>query len=144
MSKVSIVFWSGTGNTEAMANAVAEGVKAAGAEADVIPVSAASVDALKDEKAFALGCPSMGSEQLEESEMEPFMAELEGVIAGKQIALFGSYGWGQQEWMRDWEQRIADAGATVLNGEGITVNGEPDPDTEEACRAAGKALAALV
>ena len=103
MSKVSIVYWSGTGNTQKMAEAVAEGVKEAGAEADLKFVSAATVDELAAEPAFALGCPSMGAEELEDAEMEPFMAELESKISGKKIALFGSYGWGGGEWMRDWE-----------------------------------------
>lgn len=143
MSKVSIVFWSGTGNTAAMAEFIAQGVAEAGGEAVLIPVNEANAEELKNEKAFALGCPSMGSEQLEEMEMEPFMSELENGIAGKQIALFGSYGWGNQEWMRDWEDRVASAGATVVNGEGITVNGAPGADTEDACKAAGRALAGL-
>lgn len=143
MSKVSIVFWSGTGNTAAMAELIAQGVSEAGSEAVLIPVSEANVEELKKEKAFALGCPSMGAEQLEEMEMEPFMCELEGGIAGKQIALFGSYGWGNQEWMRDWEGRIASAGASVVNGEGITVNGAPDSDTQEQCKNVGRALAQL-
>ena len=86
----------------------------------------------------------MGAEQLEEMQMEPFMCELEGVISGKKVVLFGSYGWGNQEWMRDWEDRITAAGATVVNGEGITVNGAPDTETEEACKDAGRALAGLV
>ncbi len=143
MSTVNIVYWSGTGNTEAMANAVAEGVTAAGAEANVIFVSDASVDALKDVKAFALGCPSMGEENLEEAEMEPFMEALDGVISGKQVGLFGSYGWGNQEWMRDWEERITNDGATVVNGEGIAFLGEPDDATNDELKALGSALAGL-
>lgn len=140
MSKVSIVYWSGTGNTQKMAEAVAEGVKEAGAEVDLKFVSAASVDELAAESAFALGCPSMGAEELEDAEMEPFMADLESKISGKKIALFGSYGWGGGEWMRDWEARVQSAGATVVNGEGIIVNGEPDDDTIEELKALGKAL----
>ena len=143
MSKVNVVFWSGTGNTEAMANAVAQGAKSAGAEVDVCMVSAADINALAEEKVIALGCPSMGGEQLEESEMEPFMAELEGKLSGKQVALFGSYGWGNQEWMRDWEERVKSAGATVVNDTGITVNGTPDDSVLEECKALGKTLAGL-
>lgn len=141
MSQVKIIYWSGTGNTEAMANMIAEGVRAAGKEAAVMSVSEVSVADLKDEKVFALGCPSMGAEQLEESEMEPFMCELESEISGKQIVLFGSYGWGDQEWMRDWEKRVQDAGAVVIGGEGVTVNEAPDGEAEEKCKAAGKNLA---
>ena len=144
MGKVNIVYWSGTGNTEAMANYIAQGVQEGGAEAVLLPVGAASVDELKNASAFALGCPSMGAEQLEEMEMEPFMCELENGIAGKQIVLFGSYGWGNQEWMRDWEARIAEAGATVVNGEGIAVNYAPDDAAIETCKDAGRALAGLV
>ncbi len=144
MSKVNIVYWSGTGNTEAMANYIAQGVGEAGAEAVLLPVGAASAEDLKNEKAFALGCPSMGAEQLEETEMEPFMCELEKEIAGKQIVLFGSYGWGNQEWMRDWEARIFAAGATVVDGEGIAANYAPDEEVIEACKDAGRTLAGIV
>ena len=140
MSKVSIVYWSGTGNTQKMAEAVAEGVKEAGAEADLKFVSAATVDELAAEPAFALGCPSMGAEELEDAEMEPFMAELESKISGKKIALFGSYGWGDGQWMRDWEERMNAAGATVVNGEGVIAHGEPDDDIIEELKALGKAL----
>lgn len=143
MSQVNIVFWSGTGNTAAMAEFIAQGVKEAGAEAVLLPVSDADVNDLKDAKAFALGCPSMGAEQLEEMEMEPFMEALEGSISGKKIALFGSYGWGNQEWMRDWEDRIASAGATVVDGEGIAVNGAPGGDEAEQCKTLGRTLAGM-
>ena len=143
MSKVSIVYWSGTGNTAMMAGSIADGVAAAGGEAELITVDQASVDALKDASVIALGCPSMGAEQLEETQMEPFMCELDGVIAGKQIALFGSYGWGNQEWMRDWEDRIVADGATVVNGEGIAVNGTPGPDAEDDLKSLGQTLASL-
>ncbi len=144
MSKVSVVYWSGTGNTEAMANMIAEGVKEAGKEADVLPVSIASVADLQAASAFALGCPSMGVEQLEEAEMEPFMCELESGISGKQVGLFGSYGWGNEEWMRDWEERVGMAGASVVNGEGIAVNGAPGTDAEETLKDLGRTLAGLV
>ena len=96
MGKVSIVYWSGTGNTETMAAAMAEGAKDAGAEVELLTVDKAEAAALSEAKAFALGCPAMGAEELEEGEMEPFMAELDSRIAGKTIALFGSYGWGGQ------------------------------------------------
>ena len=99
MSKISVVFWSQTGNTQAMAEAVADGIKAAGAETELVEVGSASIDMLKDEKAFALGCPAMGAEVLEEAEMEPFVAELEPHVSGKIIGLFGSYGWGGGELM---------------------------------------------
>lgn len=144
MSKVNIVFWSGTGNTAAMAEFIAQGVTAAGKEAVLIPVNEANIADLVSEKAFALGCPSMGAEQLEEMEMEPFMCELESRILGKQIALFGSYGWGNQEWMRDWEDRVNAAGASVVDGEGIAVNGAPGEDAAADCMDLGRTLAGLV
>ena len=140
MSKIIVAYWSQTGNTEAMANAVGEGIVAAGGEADVIPVSVASVDELKNAASFALGCPAMGSEVLEESEMEPFVAEVEAIVAGKKIGLFGSYGWGDGQWMRDWEDRMTAAGATVVNGEGVIAHEAPDDEALEACKNLGKAL----
>lgn len=140
MSKINVVYWSGTGNTQKMAEAVAEGIREAGGEAESVFVSGADVSALAESDCFALGCPSMGTEELEEAEFEPFMSELEGSISGKKIALFGSYGWGNCEWMRDWEERIQKAGATVVNGEGVTVNGEPDDDTIDELKRLGKAL----
>ena len=144
MSKISVVYWSQSGNTAAMAEAVAKGVTDAGKEAEIVFVSSASIDALKSETAFALGCPAMGAEVLEEGEMEPFMAELDSQIAGKTIALFGSYGWGGGEWMRDWESRVVSDGAAVLSGEGIIADNAPDDDVLAECRAAGAKLAALV
>ena len=128
MSSVKIVFWTGTGNTAAMAEAVAQGVKEAGAEAELISVDKVNVAELVQDNAFALGCPSMGAEQLEEGEMEPFMCELDGQISGKKVGLFGSYGWGNQEWMRDWEDRVAKDGATVVNGGGIATKDYPDDE----------------
>ena len=140
MSKIIVAYWSQTGNTEAMANAVGEGIKAAGGEADVVPVSAVSVDELKAASSFALGCPAMGAEVLEESEMEPFVEEVEGFAAGKKIALFGSYGWGDGQWMRDWAERTKKAGA-ILAADPLIVNLSPDADGKAKCRELGKALA---
>ena len=142
MSKIIVAYWSQTGNTEAMANAVGEGIKAAGGEADVVPVSAVSVDELKAASSFALGCPAMGAEVLEESEMEPFVEEVEGFAAGKKIALFGSYGWGDGQWMRDWVQRAQDDGAQLFSEEGLICNETPDDDVQAACRKLGADLAA--
>ncbi len=144
MAKVNIIYWSGTGNTAAMAAAIAEGAKEAGAEANLIPAETASADDVKDAKAVALGCPSMGAEQLEETIMEPLMEELDGNISGKTVVLFGSYGWGSGDWMRDWEDRVGSDGAQVWNGEGIIANNAPDEEALDNCRAAGKDLAGLV
>lgn len=141
MSDINVIYWSGTGNTEMMANAVAEGINAAGGNAVVLDVASASADALKDAKAFALGCPAMGSEQLEEGDMEPFVEEVEKFAAGKTIGLFGSYDWGDGEWMRKWVDRMTAAGATVVNGEGVIANLTPDDDAAAECKALGAALA---
>ena len=138
---VSVVYWSGTGNTQAMAEAVAEGIRDGGADAVLMEVGNADAAALAEEKAFALGCPSMGAEQLEESEMEPFVEALEPLVSGKTILLFGSYGWGDGEWMRDWADRMKNAGAVLIRGEGIIANEAPDDEALEECRAAGKELA---
>ena len=143
MSKVNVVFWSQSGNTESMANAVGAGVTEAGGEANVVYVGDASIDELKSAKAFALGCPAMGAEVLEEGEMEPFVADLEGFVSGKTIGLFGSYGWGDGQWMRDWVARMTAAGATVVNGEGVICQDAPDGAAEAECKELGKALAAI-
>ncbi len=114
MDKIYVVFWTQSGNTQAMAQAVAEGITAAGKTPELVFVSEISADALKDEASFALGCPAMGAEVLEESEMEPFVMAVETFAKGKKIALFGSYGWGDGQWMRDWTERMQSAGAENL------------------------------
>ena len=121
MDKIYVVFWTQGGNTQAMAEAIGEGIREAGKEAEVVFVTGANLDELKAAPKFALGCPAMGAEVLEESEMEPFVCDVEGFASGKKIALFGSYGWGDGQWMRDWVDRMSSAGANVLNGEGVTV-----------------------
>ena len=141
MSEIVVVYWSGTGNTEAMAGFVGQGIKEGGKEAKVVSVSDITPDALKDCPVFALGCPSMGSEQLEEAEMEPFIEEIESLVSGKTILLFGSYGWGDGEWMRDWAERMKNAGAVLLREEGIITNDAPEDDMLEELKAAGQELA---
>ena len=138
---ISVVYWSGTGNTQAMAEAIGEGIESAGAQANVISVDQANVDVLAEEDVFALGCSAMGAEELEESEMEPFVAELEGKVSGKKILLFGSYGWGDGEWMRSWVERMTAAGAEMAEPEGVIANETPGSDDLDACKAAGAKLA---
>lgn len=142
MGKISVVYWSQSGNTREMAEAVARGIIAAGGETEVVDVSSVSIDELKGENAFAMGCPAMGAEVLEESEMDPFVTEVEGFANGKKIALFGSYGWGDGQWMRDWVDRMNAAGANVLNGEGLICQETPDDAALADCEALGKQLAA--
>lgn len=138
--KAAVIYWSMSGNTEAMAAAVAEGAKAAGLEVDLKHVGEISADEALGYDVLALGCPAMGAEVLEEGEFEPFFAELEGRISGKKVALFGSYGWGDGQWMRDWQARTEDAGADLAGGEGLMVHEAPGEDELAACRALGGAL----
>ena len=113
MSKIAVVYWSGTGNTEAMAGAVAAGARAAGAEAELIAASDFNAGRVANYDAIAFGCPAMGSEQLEEYEFEPMFDECKSALRGKRIALFGSYGWGDGEWMRSWEAAARGCGAEL-------------------------------
>lgn len=139
MSKIAVVFWSGTGNTEAMADAVVEGIVSAGAEAVKYTAGEFNSDMVKDFDAIAFGCPSMGSEQLEDSEFEPMFNECESQLQGKKIALFGSYGWGDGEWMRNWQATCENDGAELVT-EPVICNDAPDNDAVEALHALGKAL----
>lgn len=141
MKKVAVVYWSGTGNTEAMANAVMEGIEQSGGRGTLFTASEFDKNLLAGFDAVAFGCPSMGSEQLEESEFEPMFAACESALSGKTIALFGSYGWGDGEWMRDWEGRCGVAGAH-LACESVICNDAPDEETLSACRGMGAILAA--
>lgn len=141
MNEIIVAFWSGTGNTEAMANAIGKGIEAAGSSAKVVSMEDISPEELKKCSTFALGSPAMGAEELEDTIVEPFVAEVERFAAGKNIALFGSYDWGDGEWMRAWADRMKDAGANIINDEGLICNLEPDEAGKAACEALGKALA---
>ena len=139
MKKIAVVFWSGTGNTEAMASAVADGAKAKGADVTVFTASQFNASKLDAFDAVAFGCPAMGAEVLEESEFAPMFEDCKAKLSGKKIALFGSYGWGDGEWMRSWEKDCDDAGINLVC-ESIICQEAPDGDTLEACRAMGKLL----
>lgn len=143
MSKIIVAYWTQTGNTLAMAEAIGRGITEAGKEAEVAEISSVSLDDLKAAECFALGCPAMGAEVLEEGEMEPFVEAVEGFAAGKKIALFGSYGWGDGQWMRDWEERMTGAGASLIGGEGVICQEAPDGEAIEACVSLGKQMAAV-
>ncbi|MDD7769692.1 flavodoxin [Suipraeoptans intestinalis] len=138
---IPVVYWSGTGNTEKMAEAIAAGIREGGAEATVLGIDAISPEELAGNAVFALGCPAMGEEVLEEGEMEPFVEALEGKVSGKKILLFGSYDWGDGEWMRSWEERMKNAGAVLSGDAGVIANMEPDQEAIDLCKSAGKALA---
>ena len=132
--KTAVIYWSGTGNTEQMAKAVAEG-----AGAELFNVSEFNGN-ISDYERIAFGCPSMGAEELEESEFEPFFAGVEASLSGKTVALFGSYGWGDGEWMRNWVERVKNNGGTVVGGEGLIVNETPDDNALADCKALGESL----
>lgn len=138
MSNVAVVFWSGTGNTEAMADLVAEGVQSAGGEASVIQATEFSVEELDAYDAFAFGCPAMGAEELESEEFEPMWNAVEPVLPGRKVALFGSYDWAEGEWMDLWRERAEAAGVTV--SETVIAKDYPDEEASDACRALGAAL----
>ncbi|MGO5358993.1 flavodoxin [Anaerofustis sp. LCP19S3_F7] len=139
MSKVAVVYWSGTGNTEMMAQMVEAGIVEAGGSASVMTSAEFNSDMIDEFDAIAFGCHSMGSEQLEESEFEPMFREVEDKLSGKKIALFGSYGWGDGEWMRNWEDECSSDGATMAH-ESVICCGAPDDSANEDLKALGKAL----
>ena len=136
MDKAVLVFWSGTGNTEAMAESIAKGAGEAGAELQVLQVSDTDAKQVSVYGNILLGCPAMGAEVLEESEFEPFFTELEPMLAGKRVALFGSFGWGDGEWMRLWEERVTNAGAALFEN-GLMINEAPDNQGLASCEAFG-------
>ena len=137
MLNIAVIYWSGTGNTEAMAKAIAEGIQSAGGTASIFQVSEIDVNKALTFDALVLGCPSMGAEVLEESEFEPFYTALENQLGGKKVALFGSYGWGDGEWMRDWQTRAENVGANLFE-EGFMLNETPDSDGLKQCADFGK------
>lgn len=140
MSKVAVVFWSQTGNTESLANAVAEGAKSAGAEVSVLGFGDINSANVGSYDAIAFGCPAMGAEQLEETEVDPVFTELEGSLSGKKIALFGSYGWGSGEWMEEWEGRAKACGANLV-ADPVICNEAPDDAALESAKSLGSKLA---
>ena len=137
--KIAVVYWSGTGNTEAMANAVLDGAKQNGAECALFTASDFDAASAGTFDAIAFGCPSMGVEELEDSEFDPMFSACEASLSGKKIALFGSYGWGDGEWMRNWEDRCRADGA-VLACESVICNDAPDEDALASCRNLGASL----
>lgn len=140
MSKVAVVYWSGTGNTEAMANHVADGVKEAGAEVEVFTASEFDADKMDEFDAVGFGCPAMGAEELEDSEFLPMFEGCQSKLSGKKIALFGSYDWGDGEWMRTWEENCKNDGAVMVT-DFVICHEEPDDDAAVACKELGKKLA---
>ena len=139
MSKIAIVYWSGTGNTESMAYAVSEGAKGAGADTALFTAAEFSGSQVNEYDAIAFGCPAMGAEELEETEFAPLFQDCKFSLSGKRVALFGSYGWGDGEWMRTWEDECRDCGA-VIAAESVICQETPDEEALQNCRALGAAL----
>lgn len=140
MNKVAIIYWSGTGNTKIMAELIAQGAENQGALVSLKEVANATNRDIEEADIIALGCPSMGDEVLEESEMEPFVESIESIVKNKKVALFGSYGWGDGQWMRDWEERMFSNGAIIIS-DCVIANYEPDDDKKEECIELGQKLA---
>ena len=143
MAKIAVVFWSGSGNTEAMAKAVMEGAEQGGAEVELIRVGDFSVDRIADYDGLLMGCPACGTEELDDSEFEPFFAEAEGKLSGVKVGMFGSYGWGGGTFMDTWTERVSAAGGAMV-ADGVTCESEPDDDALAACTALGETMAKAV
>ncbi|SHI10715.1 flavodoxin, short chain [Clostridium collagenovorans DSM 3089] len=139
---MKIIYWSGTGNTEAMANLILKGIKEEGGNAEILNISSNNIDSLKDDEVIVLGCPSMGQEELEDGEFIPFLEKVESDLKGKQVALFGSYGWGSGEWMDSFEERVKSSGASVPLRP-VIVNYAPDGESELECIKYGRSIAKL-
>lgn len=139
MKKAAVIYWSGTGNTEAMAEAVLAGMKDGGADAVMLTPDQVDAASVGKYDAIAFGCPAMGSEMLEESEFEPMFSSVKGSLGGKKIALFGSYGWGDGDWMQIWEDDCRAAGINLVH-DSVICNGEPDAQALAKCKALGAAL----
>lgn len=140
MNQVNVIYWSGTGNTEAMANAIVKGAQGAGAEVKLLQVSQATEDDVKNCDRIAFGCPAMGAEELEETEMRPFMDKVNSLLSGKRVVLFGSYEWADGEWMKTWQEEIEATGA-ILVADGFAAYDNPDEDALDECESLGKDLA---
>ena len=139
MSKVAVVYWTGSGNTEAMAAAVAEGGETKGATVEQILAADFSLSEAEEYNAYAFGCPAMGAEELEDSEFQPMWDEVKGSLGDKKVVLFGSYGWGRGEWMDVWKEDAEEAGVNVIDS--LIINEQPDDDGIAACQALGAQLA---
>lgn len=138
--KINIIYYSSTGNTEEMANLIAKGAKEEGAEVNLMTFGEASVDDVKNCDIVLLGGPAMGAENLEESEVEPFVESIEGEVSGKKMVLFGSFGWGGGAYMTEWENRMEENGAELLEKE-VVVQESPEGEDAEKLIELGKKIA---
>ena len=137
--KIAIIYWSGTGNTEVMAQNVQKGIESAGGESDIFSVSSFDIGNIDNYSKLALGCPAMGEEVLEESEFQPFYDSIKGNLSGKKVVLFGSYDWGDGEWMRNWQDDVSSSGASLVK-DGLITNLAPDDKAADECKSLGEAL----
>lgn len=137
---IKIIYWSGTGNTEAMARSVEDGIKKAGQDCERIEVSQARIEDVKEAEKLAFGCPAMGAEELEETQMRPFMDEVKDLLKGKKIVLFGSYEWANGEWIRTWEEEVLSWGANLVD-DPLAIYGMPGESGKEECEGLGRSLA---
>jgi flavodoxin short chain len=140
MANVLVVYWSGTGNTEIMAEKIKEGLENAGETVDFRTVDQVDPSEIANFDKIAFGCPSMGVETLEEDEFDPFFTDVEGSLSGKKVALFGSYGWGEGEWMEAWTERTLATGA-LLYDKGLMINSTPSSEEEDTCFQFGEGFA---
>jgi flavodoxin I len=141
VEKAAVIFWSATGNTEAMASSIAEGMQKGGADVEVFQVDQFANRAIGEFARVAFGCPAMGNEVLEEGDFEPFFASVEEELKGKKIALFGSYDWGDGEWMREWEARAKGVGAELFSDKGLIIHLTPDDEGAKECIEFGESFA---
>ncbi len=137
---MKVIYWSQTGNTQKMAELIAKGIEEAGKSAELVELANISVNDLKDEKVIILGSPASGAEELEETEVEPFVSSLEGKIQGKKVALFGSWGWGEGEFLTNLEERIKSYGGEIV-GQSLSVMESPEGEDEDKCVEFGKLIA---
>jgi len=142
MKKISIVYWSGTGNTESMAQAISKGASE-NSEVKLVKVEDATKEDILNADAVAIGCPSMGAEELDSDYMEPFIASFENIdLNQKPMILFGSYDWGDGQWMREWDERMKNYGANILQ-EGLIAHLSPEDEDLNKCEEIGKKLAGI-
>lgn len=140
MKTLNIIYWSGTGNTEMMAEGIKKGAETKGVKVNLVRAEEAEINHVTEADLVAFGCPSMGAEVLEEAAMEPFIDSLNGNNINKPTVLFGSYDWGDGEWMRNWEERMSEYGSNII-GEPLILQNTPDDDGLSECEALGAKLA---
>ena len=140
VDKIGVIYWSYKESTEIMAEKISNGIDEAGAKAILVNVVDFDIDSIDSYYKIALGCPAMAGEALEKSEFEPFFKAISTHLKGKKVALFGSHGWGDGEWIQDWENQVKGLGA-ILFDKGLTILGEPDKEGRHRCVEFGKAFA---